>query len=136
MRNLSALEKKITKLELCREFLDRAPEFDAFEEIKVLALLRLSSEEIDLLLALHSAKQGRELHPMGEVSAAQKAALSALNQAVQKECERFGITIEQYHERRGLAKPLVRSLQHQQMERNRLRSAFRTRPRTKMMKSF
>jgi hypothetical protein len=68
MRNLSGLKKKIDKLEVCQEFLDRAPEFDAFEEIKVLALLCFSTEEIDLLLSLHPAKQSRELNSMEGVS--------------------------------------------------------------------
>jgi hypothetical protein len=133
MRNLSSLRKRLRRLELCQEFIDRAPEFDAFEEIKLLAIRHLSMEEIDLLLALHSVKQGRELNPMGEVSAPQKAAIGSLNDAVQKECERFGITVEQYNERRGLAKPLVMSLKQQQMERNRFRSAFRKRSKAKIV---
>jgi len=136
MTNRSSLIERIRKLELCQEFIDRSPEFDAFEEITLLALRHLSAEEMDLLLALHSVKQTRELNPTGEPSAAQKAAIASFNTAVQKECQRFGITVEQYNERRGLAKPLVMSLKQRQMERNRFRSRFQKRPKTKIVSLF
>jgi hypothetical protein len=134
MKTLSSLRKRIRKLELCQDFLDRTPEFDAYEEIKVLALFHLSVEEIDHLLALHSLK--RQLNPMGEVSADQKAAITSLHNAVQQECQRFGITVEQYNERRGLTRPLVLALKQQQMERNRSRPAFKNRHKRKMGRLF
>jgi hypothetical protein len=136
MTGLSSLRKKIRKLELCQESIDRSPEFNAFEEITLLALRHPSAEEMDLLLALHSGKQTSELNPTGEPSPAQKAAIGSFNNAVQKECERLGITVEQYNERRGLAKPLVMSLKRQQMARNRSRSRFRKRPNTEIVNLF
>jgi len=136
MRNLRSLRKRIRKLELCQEFLERTPEFDAYEEIKVLALLHLSGEEVDHLLALHSVKQGCELNPMGEISADQKAAIASFDDAIQKECRRFGITVEQHNERRGLARPLVLSLKRQQTQRNRSRPGFRNWPKRRMTRLF
>src|ERR1039458_609962 len=119
MRNLSNIRRKVEKLERARGLFDHAPDFDPYSAIRARAYARLSVEELDLLIALQ--REGRELNPSVEVSAAQEAALGSLNDAVQKECQRSGIAVAQFNEQRGLAKPLVMSTKQRQIERNRSR---------------
>ena len=121
MRNLSNIRRKVEKLERARGVFDHAPDIDPYSAIRARALARLSDEELEILLALLRQREGRELNPSVEVSAAQEAALGALNDAVQKECQRSGIAVAQFNEQHGLAKPLVMSTKQRQIERNRSR---------------
>lgn len=138
MGNLSSIRRKLEKLERRQELLDRAPGFDPYEQIQSQALGYLSDEELKILVRMRNGLyQGRSLDQLStEELAAFVAAGSSWEAALQKECERFGITVAQFAERRGLAKPLVMQLKQMYIEKHRSEISFRNRSKRKIAKLF
>jgi hypothetical protein len=129
MGTQNSIRRRIEKLERCRELFDPAPGFDAYEKIGSLALSHLSDEELKILIRVKEGlNQGRKLDRMGltdEELRALMVADSSLRDARQKEFERFGITVAQCEERRGLARPAVEHLKQLYIENRRSEISFR-----------
>jgi hypothetical protein len=129
MGNSNSIRKRVEKLERCRELLDPAPGFDAYEEIGVRALRHLSDEDLEILTHVkRGLDQGLRLDQMDLTDAEWRAfevAASSLEDARQKECENFGITVEQCKERRGLLRPAVEHLLQLYIEKRRSDISFR-----------
>jgi hypothetical protein len=126
MKNLSSIRRRIEKLERRQELFEAAPGFDAYGEISQQALGHLSDEELKILTRVKDClNQGRESNLSTEEAAVLEAAARSLDAALQQECERFGITVAQYSEQRGLAKPAVEHLKQLYIEKCRSEISFR-----------
>lgn len=140
MESLSSIRRKLAKLERCRESFDPAPGFDPYGEIQSQASQILSDEELKLVIrTLSGLKQGRKLDQLNlsmEELAALKAADCSFIAGLQKECERFGITVAQLGERRGLTRPSVIQLKQQYIKKHGAQILSRSRLRRKIAKLF
>lgn len=87
-----------------------------------------SHEELKIVIrVLDGSDQGHTLDQMDLTDEELKAyivAAESLIDAGQKECERFGITVEQCKEQRGLARPAVEHLKKLYIERRRSEISF------------
>ena len=83
-----------------------------------------------------AVEEGSEVNLSVDESAALEAADCSLNAALQKECERFGITIAQCRARRGLAKSSVIQLKQNYIKEHRSEIALRNQLRGKIAKMF
>ena len=137
MRNLSGLKRKVKRLERCERFLDRAPDFDAYHAITMLALVRSSQEDFRSRERFFIAN---ERDPTREISADEKAVMDSVNSRygimLQEECQRCEITVEQWSARLGLTKPMVLRLKRQYIERHWYKPNYEDRPKKKIPRCF